>query len=142
MLLADVDARIARAGRQRVALGLFGVVATFTILYFGDRMPYVMMHDGLLMPLFGCSILGLAGENILARFFGWTPFLLFGQTSYCLYILHFNLWTLIHDSGLLDRTGLIRFDPWVSYMLLFSCAGLALVLIERPFQKKIRAMFA
>jgi peptidoglycan/LPS O-acetylase OafA/YrhL len=141
-LLADVDARIPRAGWQRIGLGLFGVAATYTVLYFGDHMPYVMMHDGLLMPLFGCAILGLAGENFVARFFGWRPFLLFGQTSYCLYILHFNLWTLIHNSGLLERTGLIRLDPWGSYLLLFSCAGLALVLIERPMQKKIRALFA
>ena len=32
-------------------------------------MPYAIIHDGLLMPLFGCIILGLAGENPLARAF-------------------------------------------------------------------------
>ena len=142
MVLADVDARLTREGWTRFCLGLFGVVATYAVLNQGDKISYVLMHDGLLMPLFGCAILGLAGHNLLARFFGFAGFVAFGQTSYCLYILHFNLWQLIHNSGLLEKTGLIRFDPWLSYGLLAIAASLALVLVERPMQKRIRRMIA
>ena len=142
VVLADVDARLARDGWIRLGLGLFGVAATYAVLNQGDKISYVLMHDGLLMPLFGCAILGLAGHNLLARFFGFAGFVAFGQTSYCLYILHFNLWQLIHNSGLLERTGLIRFDPWLSYGLLATAASLALVLVERPVQKRIRRMIA
>ena len=142
MTLADLDGRLPRSGRLRLLLGLLGVGGVYTVLRFGDHVSYVLMHDGLLMPLFGCAILGLAGENLLARFFGFAPFVALGQASYCLYILHFNLWTLIHSSGLLERTGLIRFDPWGSYLLLAAGAGAALLLIERPMQRRIRKLLA
>ncbi len=142
MTLADLDARIRRDGWPRLVLGAVGVAGVYATLRFGGDIPYVLMHDGLLMPLFGCAILGLAGKNVIARFFGFAPFVALGQASYCLYILHFNLWTLIHDSHLLERTGLIRFDPWVSYLLLAAGAGMALMFIERPLQRRIRKLLA
>ena len=77
----------------------------------GDRLPYVMMHDGLLMPLFAGVILCLAGRNRIAWFFGLLPFIAIGEASYCLYLLHFNLWTMLHDSHFLEKSGLIVFDP-------------------------------
>ena len=90
------------------------------------------MHDGLLMPLFAGVILCLAGRNWIARFFGLLPFIAIGEASYCLYLLHFNLWTLLHDSHLLEKSGLIVFDPWISYLLLIVAALLTKRLIERP----------
>lgn len=140
LTLADLDARLRRTGSLRFLLGAVGVAGIYTVLRFGDHIPYVLMHDGLMMPLFGCAILGLAGHNLIARFFGLAPFVALGQASYCLYLLHFNLWTLIHDSGLLTRTGLIRFDPWISYALLAAGAGATLLLIERPLQRRIRKL--
>jgi peptidoglycan/LPS O-acetylase OafA/YrhL len=142
MVLADLDGRLARVGRLRLVLGLLGVAGIYAILRFGAPIPYPLMHDGLLMPLFGLAILGLAGENPLARFFGFAPFVALGQASYCLYILHFNLWALIHNSGLLEKTGLIRFDPWLSYCLLALGAGLTLLFVERPLQRRIRKLLA
>lgn len=140
IVLADVDAKLARDGYKRLLLGLGGVAGLYTILYFGDHMPYPMMHDGLLMPLFALAILGLAGRNLISRFFGFAPFVALGQASYCLYILHFNLWNLIHSSGLLEKTGLIQLDPWISYLLLITGAVLTMVLIERPAQRWIRSI--
>ncbi|WP_158750171.1 acyltransferase [Acidobacterium sp. S8] len=140
IVLADVDARISRESRYRLLLGLAGVAALYTILYYGDHMPFALMHDGLLMPLFGMSILGLAGHNLIARFFGFWPFVAVGQASYCLYILHFNLWELIHNSHLLERLHLIALDPWISYCLLVAAALLAMRFIEKPTQKWIRGL--
>jgi peptidoglycan/LPS O-acetylase OafA/YrhL len=99
------------------------------------------MHDGLMMPLFGLAVLGLAGQNLIARFFGFFPFVAVGQASYCLYILHFNLWNLIHNSNILTMTHLARFDPWLSYGLLVGGAVLAMLWIERPAQRWIKAKF-
>ena len=70
------------------------------------------------MPLFGCIVLGLAGENPLARALGVRPLVFVGEASYCLYLLHFNMWNLIHDTHVLNKLGLSRFDPWISYVLL------------------------
>lgn len=141
IVLADLDAMIPRAARRRFLLGLVGMAGIYSVLYFGDHFPYPMMHDGLLMPLYACAVLGLAGHNLIARFFGFFPFVAVGQASYCLYILHFNLWNLIHDSHLLNRLGLTQFDPWLSYALLVAAAVLAMKFIERPAQRQIKRVF-
>jgi peptidoglycan/LPS O-acetylase OafA/YrhL len=138
IMLANLDELIPRAGGLRLGLGIGGFAATLSILELGPHVPYAIIHDGLLMPLFGCIILGLAGDNPLARGMGWKPLVFIGEASYCLYLLHFNLWNLIHDSHILNRTGLIRFDPWISYILLIALAVLALHAVEKPAQRQLR----
>jgi peptidoglycan/LPS O-acetylase OafA/YrhL len=138
VVLADLNERFSMASRWRLLLGFAGITSVYFVLAQGEKLPYVFLHDGLLMPLFGLTILGLAGENILSRIFGFLPFVLLGEASYCLYLLHFNLWTLIHDSGFLQKTGLINLDPWLSYLLLLVAAVLTMKFIERPGQRLMR----
>ena len=138
VMLADLDRMIERTARLRLWLGIFGFGGIFALLSLGSLMPYPIMHDGLLMPLFGCIVLGLAGENPLARALGVRPLVFVGEASYCLYLLHFNLWNLIHGSHVLEATGLIRFDPWISYVLLIALSIFALYFIEKPAQRKLR----
>ena len=52
------------------------------------------------------------------------------------------MWNLIHDSHVLDRLGLSRFDPWISYVLLIAMALLALHLVEKPAQRQLRKWMA
>jgi peptidoglycan/LPS O-acetylase OafA/YrhL len=139
--LADLDGRLVRAGRLRLALGVTGLAVLYAILYFGDRMPYPLMHDGLLMPVFALIILGLAGHNIVARFVGFHPFVAVGQASYCLYILHFNLWNLLHSSRLLERVGLTGLDPWLSCGVVVAVSIAATKLIQRPIQDWARRTY-
>ena len=101
-------------------------------------MPYAVMHDGLLMPLFGCIVLGLAGKNPLASLLGIRPLVFVGEASYCLYLLHFNLWNLVHHWHVLNWLGLTRFDPWLSYVLLIALALATLHLVEKPAQRQLR----
>lgn len=138
VLLANLDEMIGRASSVRTLLGLFGFGATFTLLTQASHLPYALMHDGMMMPLFGCIVLGLAGQNRLAGAFGWTPLVFVGEASYCLYLLHFNLWNILHGSHILERTGLIRYDPWLSYALLIAMALLALHFVEKPAQRALR----
>jgi peptidoglycan/LPS O-acetylase OafA/YrhL len=139
--LAALNDFLPDRSRKRLMLGLLGFASVYTILYFGDNLPYVFMHDGLLMPFYGAIVLGLAGTNFLTKIFSVLPLLVVGEASYCLYILHFNLWNMIHDSKILDRTGLAVFDPWLSYLLLVLAALLAVRLIERPGQAWIKRRF-
>ena len=132
MALGFLNEKIRPESRKRLAAGLIAFASLYLILCVGDRLPYVMMHDGLLMPLFGGVILCLAGRNRIAWFFGLLPFIAIGEASYCLYLLHFNLWTMLHDSHFLEKSGLIVFDPWISYLLLIVAALLTKRLIERP----------
>lgn len=138
VMLANLDQTIARAGPLRLWLGIVGFGGIYGLLSLGPLIPYAIIHDGLLMPLFGCLILGLAGENLLASVLGVRPLVFVGEASYCLYLLHYNLWHLIHDSHVLDKLGLSRFDPWISYVMLIAMAILALHFIEKPSQRKLR----
>jgi len=138
VMLANLDQTIARAHRARLWLGIAGFGGIFGLLSLGPLVPYVILHDGLLIPLFGCIVLGLAGENALAHALGVRPLVFVGQASYCLYLLHFNLWNLIHSSRILDKLRLIQFDPWISYVLLIAAAIFALHFIEKPAQRKLR----
>ncbi|HTB98607.1 MAG TPA: acyltransferase [Terracidiphilus sp.] len=138
VLLAELDEVMLRSSHLRLFLGIFGFAAAFGLLSLGPRVPYALLHDGLLMPLFGCIILGLAGNNVLAYAIGSRPLVFVGEASYCLYLLHFNMWNLIHDTHVLDHLGLARFDPWISYVLLILMALLALHFIEKPAQRLLR----
>jgi len=137
VMLASLDEIIDRTGMLRVVLGLIGFAGIYTILVLG--LPYALIHDGLLMPLFGCLILGLSGTNLLSKLFGFRAFVFVGESSYCLYLMHFNLWNLLHASGVLPALGLARFDPWISYVVLVGMGLLALHLVEKPAQKMLRA---
>jgi peptidoglycan/LPS O-acetylase OafA/YrhL len=138
VMVASLDELIDRSSRLRLFLGVFGFLATFTILAYAAHLPYPILHDGLFMPLFGCIILGLAGNNWLATGFGWRPLVFIGESSYCLYLLHFNLWNMIHRSHILDKLHLARFDPWISYVLLIALALCALHFVEKPAQRQLR----
>lgn len=138
VMLASLNQMIDKANPIRFWLGLFGFGAIFGILSMGPLVPYAIIHDGLLMPLFGCIILGLAGTNPLATALSWKPLVFVGEASYCLYLLHFNLWNMLHDSGVLQRLGVARFDPWLSYALMIVMALAALHFVEKPAQRILR----
>jgi peptidoglycan/LPS O-acetylase OafA/YrhL len=138
ILLAGLDALVPRLSRLRLLLGLAGFAGVFGLLYMGPLVPYVLLHDALLMPLFGCIVLGLAGENWLASAFSLRPLVFLGEASYCLYVLHFNLWNWIHDTHLPDRLGVARFDPWISFVFLIAVAVAAMLLVEKPAQLQLR----
>ncbi len=138
VMLASLDQMLERKGHLRLWLGIVGFGGIYAILSLGPLVPYAIIHDGLLMPLFACIILGLAGENPLAHALGVRPLVFVGEASYCLYLLHFNLWNLVHGSGVLATLGLSRFDPWISYVLLIALAIFALHFIEKPAQRKLR----
>jgi len=137
VMLASLDEIMERTGPVRLILGIIGFAGIYTILTWG-HMPYALIHDGLLMPLFGCLILGLSGINPLSKILGFWPFVFVGESSYCLYLMHFNLWNLLHGSGVLPALGLARFDPWLSYAILVGLGLLTLHLVEKPAQKLLR----
>jgi peptidoglycan/LPS O-acetylase OafA/YrhL len=142
VMLAELDEVVVRTGRLRLFLGILGFGGIYGLLCLGPLVPYAIIHDGLLMPFFACIVLGLAGENVLSKALGVRPLVFVGEASFCLYMLHFNLWTLLHRSGILQRTGLIRFDPWLSYGILVCLALLALHYVEKPAQKQLRKLLS
>ena len=66
--LGFLNEKIRPESRKRLAIGLLAFGALYLLLCVGDHLPYVMMHDGLLMPLFAGVILCLAGQNRSRKF--------------------------------------------------------------------------
>ena len=127
VLLASLDEIVERTGWLRLVLGLTGFAGIYGILVM--KPPYPIIHDGLLIPLFGCLILGLSGINPLSKFLGFSWFVFIGESSYCLYMIHFNVWTLLN---------LDRFPKWFSYPAIVSLGLLTLYVVEKPMQKLLR----
>jgi peptidoglycan/LPS O-acetylase OafA/YrhL len=138
VMLASLDQMIDRAHRMRLFFGVFGFAGLFLLLSSGREIPFPLAHDGMLMPLFGCIVLGLAGENLLARVIGNKVLVFVGEGSYCLYLLHFNFWNLLHNSHLLDKLNLAQYDPWISYLILIGLSLVALHFVEKPARKLLR----
>ena len=138
VVLSGLDELIPRDARRRLVLGVAGFATLFFLLWLGPRIPYAVIHDGLLMPIFGCIILGLSGQNWLAGALGWRPLVFVGESSYCLYLLHFNFWNLIHDTHVLETLHVAQFDPWISYAILIAMGLAALHFVEKPAQRQLR----
>jgi len=104
--------------------------------------PYLFMHGGLLVPLFSLLTLGLAGPNPISAIFSVRPLVLLGEATFALYLLHFNVYILIHTYRLPERLHLTAFDPWLSYAVLLLLAYLAFRLVEIPARKAILRRFS
>ena len=122
--------------QRRLAIAVAGLL--LTTLYFYVAAPhvsYVLMHGGLLIPLFSCIVFGLSGDHIISAIFAWRPLVILGETTYCLYLLHFDAYNLIHKYSLPQRLHVEQFDPWVSYAAIMLLAVGAYFLIEVPGRK-------
>jgi peptidoglycan/LPS O-acetylase OafA/YrhL len=124
-----------------VALAALAVLA----LFFGfgvERIPYVIIHGALLLPVFSALLIGLAGPNWVASTFSWKPVMWLGETTLALYLLHFNAFILIHFYKLPERLHVARYDPWISFGFIMLMAVLVLKFYERPARRYFLELFA
>jgi peptidoglycan/LPS O-acetylase OafA/YrhL len=129
--------------RQRFILSAISLVFVGLFFYLlVHRTPYLLMHGGLLTPLFGALVLGLSGPHPISAVFSWRPLLLIGESSYCLYLLHFNVFQLLHTYHVPERLHLAALDPWLSYVILILLALAVFRFIEIPARKAILNRFS
>ena len=126
-----------RAALAVLALGSLGLFFAFGVAH----VPYVLVHGALLLPLFALLLLGLAGANPVASVFAWKPLVLFGETTFALYLLHFNAILLIHYYKLPERLHVVQYDPWISFAAVMLLALAVLYLFERPARRLVLAAF-
>ena len=127
-----------RAALAVLALGGLGLFFAFGVAH----VPYVLVHGALLLPLFAALLLGLAGVNPVASVFAWKPLVLFGETTFALYLLHFNAILLIHYYKLPERLHVTRFDPWISFAAVMVMAVAVLYGFERPVRHFMLSRFS
>lgn len=140
IVLSRLNDRLQLSNKSRFWLALTGIAAISTVMMQGQKVPFLLMHNGLISPLFAISILGLTGHHPITYILRFRPFVIVGEASYCLYILHFNLWDWIHRSGILVRLHLMRYDPWLSYFVLEIAALVAYRCIERPSRNWLQSV--
>ena len=138
LTLGRLHEAVALSSRARAAVGLAGFAAVgFVTYHWTQRLPYVLVHGGLLTPLFAAIIMGLAGPSALARVFSWKPLVVIGASTYCLYLLHFNVFVLLHLHHVPERLHVARFDPWISYVFIVLLALAVRRWVEHPCQLAI-----
>ena len=138
LTLGRLQAALKLTSRQRMAIGLAGFAAAWVAAYHvAPHVPYILIHGGLFTPIFGAIIIGLAGPSLLARVFSIKPLVTIGASTYCLYLLHFNVFVLLHLHHVPERLHLAAYDPWVSYLFVILLAIAARKLIEHPAQGAI-----
>ena len=128
------------AKRAYVALSALAILALF-FTFAVQRVPYVIVHGALLLPVFSALLIGLSGANPVASVFAWKPIMLFGETTLALYLLHFNAFLLIHFYKLPERLHVARYDPWISYAFIMLLAVLVLKFYERPARRYFLNLF-
>jgi peptidoglycan/LPS O-acetylase OafA/YrhL len=121
------------AGFGKVALFL-GSALLFAALFFADRLPFVLLHNGLLIPAYILVLYGLARPNLVSDVLSWKPFVLAGEASYAFYLIHFmfNDWAknLFHWPD--NIVGLIpRFAVLIPLSILLH------LYVERPGRRLI-----
>jgi peptidoglycan/LPS O-acetylase OafA/YrhL len=129
-LTLTVRHRTLIAGASLLALAAFFAKAA-------DHVPYILMHGGFLVPLFAALVVGLSGQNIFAAIFAWWPIELLGQSSYALFLLHFNFINLIRQYHVPERLHVAAFDPWISYAATLLLAFAAMHFVETPARKAL-----
>lgn len=129
--------------RQRAVMAIGAVGCLLVFFYFlADHVPYVLMHGGLLTPLFATLVLGVTGKNIVSGFFGWRPFVIIGETTFCLYLLHFNVLQMMRDHHVAEKLHYTAIEPWPSYLIMVGIAFLLYHYVENPARKWLLAKFA
>ena len=129
-LVLTVRQRTLVAAASLAGLGVFFATAI-------ARVPYILMHGGLLVPLFAALTIGLSGRNVFAAVFAWKPVELLGQASYALFLLHFNFLNLLHQYHVAQRLHVQAYDPWISYAATLALAVAAMYFVETPARRAI-----
>ena len=126
------------SARQRFAASLIALVSLGVFFYeVSPHVPYVLVHGALLLPLFCMLILGLSGPNPMTSLFSFKPLVILGETTFALYLLHFNVFEMIHNYHLPEHLHVTWLDPWFSYVAIIALAYATVRWVEKPTRNLI-----
>ncbi len=93
-----------------LSICLFGLVVHYAV-----SIPFGVIHDGLLIPIFALSIISFAsgGNRTLERIFSHPVLVVLGESSYAMYLLHIPVWHFVERAHL-DQIG----EFFVVYLLI------------------------
>jgi peptidoglycan/LPS O-acetylase OafA/YrhL len=146
-LFLDDDFRRAWDARS-VAGSIVAVLAIGAVLATSPSIPYPLLHNALLAPVFALLIVSLAaGRGPLAALLGTSLFVTLGEASYSLYLIHVPLQIIWAKSVA------VVMNPWLTspaaqhtstVMFLVTAVGASVVthrFIEIPLRDAVRSEF-
>jgi peptidoglycan/LPS O-acetylase OafA/YrhL len=128
-----------RGGFGPRAPRIFGItiVALCAALLLAPQLPYPVASSGFMDPLLAVALVCLATDNVVTRFLSHPSLIRFGQSSFCLYMVHAPL--LFYAQGLLPSSW--RHRPAYIATTIPAIVLIALALytwIEAPITKYYR----
>jgi len=141
--LARIQNSLRLVSWQRLAIGIaaLGALWLFFTRAIPAGVPYVLIHGCLLMPLFAMLIIALSGPNILASILAWPPIVKLGESTFALYLLHFNVLVMIHAYHVPERLHVAQWDPWISYAFVLALAFTVMNVYEKPLRNLILSRY-
>jgi peptidoglycan/LPS O-acetylase OafA/YrhL len=128
-------------GRRDVRLEVAAAVAVLGLLLASARIPYLLLHNGLLAPAFAALVYALArGAGPVSRALSARVLVRLGAASYALYILHVPLLSLLargyRAAGISPPA-----QPWYFAIAAALCIAVSLLVfatVEEPGRRFLR----
>lgn len=123
---------------HRSRLGWIAILAaamlSATAIEFSNSIPLLVMSDGFLLPVYGLTILGLVNSRgWLHQLLSHPRFVLLGEASYAVYLLHGPLFSYVSGVHAIDSPAM-----WIAYLSVVLGLSIAsFVWIERPMRRRI-----
>jgi peptidoglycan/LPS O-acetylase OafA/YrhL len=126
---------LARGGGAAALLALGAAIAIVA----SGAIPYPLLHNGALVPLFAIAVVGLAGGGPVARALGSEGAQRLGEASFALYALQEPLWRIARSLAP-DPSA----PPSAAFVAIFTLGAIAAslavaTLVERPARRAVRA---
>jgi peptidoglycan/LPS O-acetylase OafA/YrhL len=101
-----------------LSMGLFGLVVVYSAC-----IPFVVIHDGLLIPISALVIIGCAsGNELLGRLLSPRFLVVLGESSYAMYLIHIPIWHVVERAHLSQNVGI--FPAYLVIVIGLSIASL------------------
>jgi len=137
MALGVIFLREPIARKRGTALILAGVLALVVVIALSPRIPYPVLHDGLLAPAYAAVIYGAALNPAWLRVLESKFFILLGESSYSFYLLHsFLVSVYFMPMGKLRPTGII--GTTIGFLLPIVVSILVFKFIETPARRWLK----
>jgi peptidoglycan/LPS O-acetylase OafA/YrhL len=136
-----LDGIASRRSNDRAALwSLAAAIALSLVLSLSSSIPYPILHNGLLAPLYALLIASLAtGRGPVAALLATRPLVALGEASYSLYVLHLPL-MILWKNVIVHGGGARYWGTWACTAAFLALAVVASLLCYRYIEVPLRGV--